>query len=188
MIDPELVKLGADAIENLSFPEGTLPLGIESRKMLAEAVLEATARPPATTEPPKPVLVYRPNEFDDWGMIRNADGTMFATVRRPTSMKQDDEARRTKTDPYEGIALLLISAAEGIMSEPLDARKRIIELCAAVASAEKGRNLAESEDIEAPNWERLAARHHAEAAERIRVGILLLADTLARPPRSESRL
>lgn len=182
MIDPKLVEIGADAIEKLSFPFGIMPLGNEGRKLLAEAVLKATA----PTGPSKSALAYRPNEFDDWGMIRNGDGTMFATVRRPTSLEEDNEARRTKTDPYEGIALLLISAAEGIMSEPLDARKRMIELCAAVAGYEKARSLAKSEDVEAANWERVEARHHADAAERIRRDILLLAGTLAPRPVAET--
>jgi hypothetical protein len=72
------------------------------------------------------------------------------------------------------------------MSEPLDARTRMIELCAAVAATEKARSLEESADTEAPNWERVAARHHAEAAERIRRSILLLADTLAPLPGPEA--
>lgn len=257
-MNTDLVKVGEDAIEKLNFLDGVLPLGIEGRKMIAEAELNAAATacapPEASTfgyhgwhentygrfastehgmyecyarngearafrnprdgsdrrtltvggstiedamraaeredalisaikseaeEPPKPSLAYRPNEFDDWGMIRNSDGTMFATVRRPLSIEQADEARRTKTDPYEAISLMLISAAEGIMSEPLDARKRLVEMCAAVAAAEKARNVAESENIETAEWERVAASYHAEAAERIRKAILLLADTFA---------
>ena len=266
-MNTELVKLGADAIEKLNFPDGILPLGIEGRKMLAEAVLNAAADayapPKASTfgyhgwyehsydarfastdhgayecfamngevrayrqprdgtarrtltvdgstiedamrtaeredalisaiksageEAQKPSLAYRPNEFDDWGMIRNSDGTMFATVRRPLSSEQADEARRTKTDPYEAISLLLISAAEGIMSEPLDARKRLIEMCAAAATAEKARSLAVREDSEAADWERVAASYHAEAAERIRTAILLLSDTFAPPARADDQ-
>lgn len=55
-------------------------------------------------------LFYRPNEFDDWGQIRNADGSMFASVRRPLSEGAAAEHRRNKTDPFEDLATRLIAS------------------------------------------------------------------------------
>lgn len=54
-------------------------------------------------------LFYRPNEFDDWGQIRNADGSMFASVRRPLSEEEAAEHRRNKTDPFEDLARTLMA-------------------------------------------------------------------------------
>jgi hypothetical protein len=150
-----------------------------------DAIISAITK--AADEPKTPILSYRPNEFDDWGMIRYNDGTMFATVRRPLSKEEADEARRTKADPYEGISLMLLSAATGVMAEPLESRRRLIEMCAAVAEAEKARNVAVRENIDAPDWERVAAGYHGEAAERIRAAILHLAGTFASPAQETSQ-
>ncbi len=55
-------------------------------------------------------LKYRPFEHDDWGMIRNEDGRVFATVRRPCSEGELAEHRANGTDPFEELALKLIAA------------------------------------------------------------------------------
>jgi hypothetical protein len=163
----------------LSCSGSTIEDAIEAAEQ-EDAIITALAISP--TAPLKTPLRYRPNDFDDWGMIRNSDGSMFATVKRPISVEEANEARRTNSDPFEGISLLLIAAVEGIFAEPLNSRKQLIELCGAVANLEKKRNLSNSEDIEVPNWERVAAKHYADAAERIQSSILLLADTFAPMP------
>jgi hypothetical protein len=53
-------------------------------------------------------LVYRPNEFDDWGMIRDENGSLFAVVRRPATEEELSEHRRDGTDPYKDLADRLI--------------------------------------------------------------------------------
>lgn len=131
-------------------------------------------------------LRYRPNEFDDWGMIRKADNSMFATVRCPTSWEEDSEARRNGTDPYQGIGLLLMTAANGIAAEAAGNGPSMVDLCAAVAEAEALKAKASADDPDLVDWERLAARHHAEAAERIRNSILLLKQSLLPPGGPES--
>lgn len=74
------------------------------------------ADPPAA--PPVTGLQYRPNEFDDWGQIRNPDGSMFASVRRPASEQELAEHRRNKTDPYEDLARRLIASFEAPEEKP----------------------------------------------------------------------
>jgi hypothetical protein len=55
-------------------------------------------------------LLYRPNEFDDWGMIRNADGSMYASVRRPEAFEGEfDQCRSEKTDPFADLASMIVS-------------------------------------------------------------------------------
>ncbi|MNL65491.1 hypothetical protein D3C87_1898260 [compost metagenome] len=110
-------------------------------------------------------------------MIRRSNGKLFAVVRRPLTEAEANEARRTKTDPFEALSRLLISASEGIVSQPDDARRTLVDLCAAIASGEKARSEAVSQDIDATEWDKVAARHHAEAAERIRLGILGVLET-----------
>jgi hypothetical protein len=125
-----------------------------------------------------PALVYRPNgDIDDWGMIRRSNGNLFAVVRRPLPEAEANDARRTKTDPFEALGRLLISASEGIVSQPDDALRTLIELCASIAAGEKTRSEAVLLDIDATEWDKVAARNHAEAAERIRLGILAALET-----------
>ncbi|MBY3432821.1 hypothetical protein HFN89_01355 [Rhizobium laguerreae] len=153
--------------------------------MSAMSSLYAQAKPsvghPPVAKSLKGILAYRPHEFDDWGMIRYPDNSLFAVVRRPLSEQKAAEARRTKTDPFEALGLMLIAAAEGIVAEPDDARQAIIELCAAAAADEMRKSEAELENIDAADWERVAARCRAEAADRIRSRILLLGDTFVSP-------
>lgn len=248
------VDRAALAIENLEFADGTLTLGIDGRRLVAETVLQAAvdAYLPATSKQfghhgwhenvhglfastdngvyycyarngkatafissggevrqimfdgstiedairaaeredayilaigdmlksPQPTLAYRPNgDTDDWGMIRRSNGKLFAVVRRPLPEAEANEARRTKTDPFEALSRLLISASEGIVSQPDDARRTLVNLCASIATGEKARSEAVSQDIDATEWDKVAARHHAEAAERIRLGILSVLET-----------
>ncbi|MCS4088428.1 hypothetical protein [Rhizobium sp. BK176] len=249
------VDRAALAIENLEFADGTLALGIDDRRRIAETVLYAAGevyQPPeprkfgysgwtafmygrgATTENalylcyekhgkvkasvrPRggeeyelqfegstlddamlaaeredamitaarealkgkpPALVYRPNgDTDDWGMIRRSNGNLFAVVRRPLPEAEANEARSTKTDPFEALSRLLISASERIVSQPDDARRTLVELCASIASGEKARSDAVSQDIDTTEWDKVAARHHGEAADRIRLGILGVLET-----------
>lgn len=50
-------------------------------------------------------LKYRPFDHDDWGIIRNADGTIYATVRRPEAFEGEfDQHRAEGTDPFADIA------------------------------------------------------------------------------------
>lgn len=65
-------------------------------------------------------LRYRPNEFDDWGQIRNADGSMFASVRRPASEEELAEHRRNGTDPYEDLARRLMASFEPKSKLPIE--------------------------------------------------------------------
>jgi hypothetical protein len=125
-----------------------------------------------------PALSYRPNgDTDDWGMIRRSNGKLFAVVRRPLPEAEASEARRAKTDPFETLSRLLMAASEGILSQPDDARRTLVELCASIAAGEKTRSDAVADDIDATEWDKVAARHHAEAAERIRRGIMGILET-----------
>ncbi len=54
-------------------------------------------------------LQYRPNHYDDWGMIRNADGSMHASVHRPETYGGEfDECREEGTDPFADLARKII--------------------------------------------------------------------------------
>ena len=54
-------------------------------------------------------LQYRPNHYDDWGMIRNADGSMHATVHRPEIyLGEFDDHREVDTDPFADLARKII--------------------------------------------------------------------------------
>ncbi len=50
---------------------------------------------------------YRPNEFDDWGFIRDANGKLVCIARTGEDYNAD-EHRRNKTDPYAANALLIV--------------------------------------------------------------------------------
>jgi hypothetical protein len=75
------------------------------RRHISAAPVEAGATEPVA----KGGLLYRPLEFDDWGMIRTADGKAFAAVRRPLSEEEAASHRVDKTDPFEDLARRLIS-------------------------------------------------------------------------------
>ncbi|WP_421358196.1 hypothetical protein [Agrobacterium rosae] len=54
-------------------------------------------------------LQYRPNHYYDWGMIRNADGSMHATVRRPEAHHGEFDIHREQgTDPFAELASKII--------------------------------------------------------------------------------
>lgn len=60
----------------------------------------------------KKPLAYRPREYDDWGMIRCADGTLFARAypAGPLSVADADAHRDAGTDPYEAVGRLIVKA------------------------------------------------------------------------------
>jgi hypothetical protein len=162
----------------LEFEGSTLDDAVRAAER--EDAMITAAREALKAKPP--ALVYRPNgDIDDWGMIRRSNGKLFAVVRRPLPEAEANEARRAKTDPFEALSRLLISATEGIVSQPDDGRRTLVELCASIAAGEKSRSEAVSQDIGAAEWDKVAARHHAEAAERIRLGILGVLETFKSP-------
>lgn len=57
-------------------------------------------------------LAYRPLEYDDWGVIRRADGRLFARARSDAylSVADADAHRAAGTDPYEAIGRLIVKA------------------------------------------------------------------------------
>lgn len=57
-------------------------------------------------------LLYRPFDFDDWGMIRTEDGKLFAVVRRPADDEELAKHRKNGTDPYEDMARRLMKSYE----------------------------------------------------------------------------
>ncbi len=61
-----------------------------------------------------PGLQYRPYDFDDWGMIRDMNGRLFAVVRRILSKEEEDKFREKGADPYEEIARRLIDMYSGL--------------------------------------------------------------------------
>lgn len=75
-------------------------------------------------------LTYRPDPYDDWGMIRNADGSIFAVVRCPASSEDLARHREAGTDPYEPVARRLIAScqAESAVAYLLDRSLRDDEL------------------------------------------------------------
>lgn len=172
------VRPRAGEAYELEFEGSTLDDAVRAAER--EDAMITAAREALKAKPP--ALVYRPNgDTDDWGMIRRSNGNLFAVVRRPLAEVEANEARRAKTDPFEALSRLLISATEGIVSHPDDSRRALVELCASIAAGEKTRSDAVSQDIDATDWDKVAARHHAEAAERIRLGILGVLETFKSP-------
>jgi hypothetical protein len=121
-----------------AFDTGDLPM-IEERA-LDEALEAFSERVPYENQPddeePAVALTglrYRPNEFDDWGQIRNADGSMFASVRRPASEEELAEHRRAGTDPYEDLARRLMSTfdapAPPASPDPISVAKAALQAC-----------------------------------------------------------
>lgn len=56
---------------------------------------------------------YRPNEFDDWGVVRSADGELVAAAKDSTiPFAALDDYRSRKVDPYEGNARLIAAAPD----------------------------------------------------------------------------
>jgi hypothetical protein len=67
------------------------------------------SEPALKTSPTMPELKYRPNHFDDWGWIRNADDSMYAYVHRPEAFEGEfDECRIEETGPFAEIAQKII--------------------------------------------------------------------------------
>lgn len=54
---------------------------------------------------------YRPLKHDDWGWIRDADGSLAATARDGRVMSERfDEFRAAKKDPYAANAAFIVKA------------------------------------------------------------------------------
>jgi len=64
-------------------------------------------------------LSYRPLEFDDWGIIRDANGHIFCQVKWPVNADFDLH-RRNGTDPYEAAAKIVIDAINRPTPTPAD--------------------------------------------------------------------
>lgn len=82
-----------------------------------DAIISAVAQPlaasraaPGAEVEPVAGLRYRSLEYDDWGMIRNPDDSLFAVVRRPLGEDEAAAHRKAKTDPFEPLARVLMSA------------------------------------------------------------------------------
>jgi hypothetical protein len=128
---------------------------------------EAFPVPKASADPKVPSLVYRMHDFDDWGLIRNRDGSVFASLRRPVP---DDEMaihRSSGTDPYQALGLLLVDAVERVRRETDSMRNPMLSACLTVVDQYRARSEQASEDIRASSWERAEARYHASAAAAI---------------------
>jgi hypothetical protein len=135
----EMLDTGSEA-NPTEWNEGTDPL---FREEVADAIYRAmlAASPPAPVAEPVAGLQYRPHEFDDWGMIRAADGRLFATVRRPLGEEEATQHRVARTDPFEPLARALMT---GLALSPIDpaairaeARREALEEAAALMEAGK---------------------------------------------------
>ncbi len=57
--------------------------------------------------------VYRPQELDDWGVVRDSSGFIVARAIDPCVSDADINAHRAaKTDPYESYGRLIAAAPE----------------------------------------------------------------------------
>lgn len=81
---------------------------------------------------------YRPNEFDDWGIVRTADGSILANARAGDGERESegykDQCRRKGLDPYSDVGehiarcspetiralVARLRAAENALSEAAD--------------------------------------------------------------------
>lgn len=53
---------------------------------------------------PEGPWLYRPNKFDDWGVVRlGKDGPILAVARSGSHDVDEDKHRHDRTDPYEDI-------------------------------------------------------------------------------------
>jgi len=53
---------------------------------------------------------YRPREFDDWGFIRDATGSLAACARGDKGVRSHDGHRAAGTDPYGEYAAFIVKA------------------------------------------------------------------------------
>jgi len=81
---------------------------------------------------------YRPNEFDDWGIVRAADGSILANARAGDSLRESEaykaRCRQNGLDPYSDVGehiarcspetiralVARLRAAENALSEAAD--------------------------------------------------------------------
>lgn len=83
---------------------------------------EATARPQEVLP-----LAYRPHHFDDWGVIRSADGAFVCQVKDPRNRDEEilDAHRHEQTDPWGDMSKLIVTAVNEYDS--LKERVRVLE-------------------------------------------------------------
>jgi hypothetical protein len=56
-------------------------------------------------------LAYRPHQYDDWGVLRDADGNLFTQISWPRFGEEVyAEHRKNGTDPYEQAAKMVMNA------------------------------------------------------------------------------
>lgn len=110
-------------------------------------------------------LQYRPNHYDDWGMIRNADGSMHASVHRPETYGGEfDECREEGTDPFADLARKIIFY-DDLEAENASLRQLLSE-------AEKREREARSPFEIVADWHDKQARTFKEMAQDVRAGEL----------------
>lgn len=61
---------------------------------------------------------YRPNEFDDWGVVKASDNFTICQCRRRATQEELSAHRASGTDPYEANARLV--SASPAMAEALE--------------------------------------------------------------------
>jgi hypothetical protein len=102
---------------------------------------------------------YRPLKHDDWGWIRDADGSLAATARDGRVMSERfDEFRAAKKDPYAANAAFIVNAVnnhDALVKALETARARIEYLGAACNDPRHFQNNA---DVVLPAIDRVLGR------------------------------
>src|SRR4051812_18441778 len=84
---------------------------------------------------------YRPLKHDDWGWIRDADGSLAATARDGRVMSERfDEFRAAKKDPYAANAELIVKAVnnhDALVAALKESRAALIAFMDAVETSQK---------------------------------------------------
>lgn len=102
LTDRKAIKRGFEEIDE--------EIRVEIVDSMADIIRAASPPAPGAEVGPVAGLRYRSLEYDDWGMIRNADDSLFAVIRRPLGEDEAGAHRKAKTDPFEPLARVLMSA------------------------------------------------------------------------------
>jgi hypothetical protein len=102
LTDRKAIKRGFEEIDE--------EIRVEIVDSMADIIRAASPPAPGAEVGPVAGLRYRSLEYDDWGMIRNADDSLFAVIRRPLGEDEAGAHRNAKTDPFEPLARVLMSA------------------------------------------------------------------------------